>query len=167
VSSRFASVLFLAAALATNPARAALGEMLGDLQKRFGRPDPQLNQHAAKNVAHWSIETMQSERLVYTVTFNPKGRSIAEGLKPVRRAVLTDEFAEQFVQSQLAVHGNTAAMRQPKSGEKFTFAKQEFTCGANEVIWVDEASDFMIVWVRDPKGHVLAVRAEMLATPAP
>ena len=167
MSRRLVCLFLLAAAASAGPARAALGETLGDLQKRFGRPDPQLNQHAPKNVAHWSIETMQSERLIYTVTFNAKGRSIAEGLKPVRRAVLTDEFAEQFVQSQLAIHGNTAALRQPKPGEKFTFAKQEFTCAANEAIWVDEASDFMIVWVRGPKGHVLAVRAEMLAAPAP
>lgn len=158
--------LFLALALAGGPVRAALGETLGDLQKRFGRPDPQLNARTAKNVAHWSIETMQSERLVYTVTFNARGRSIAEGLKPVRRAVLTDELAERFVQSQLAIHRSAATPRQPQPGEKFTFAKQEFTCAANERIWVDEAGDFMIVWVRGPKGHVLAVRAEMLAPPA-
>ncbi len=165
--SRLLATLFLAAAVSTSPARAALGETLGDLQKRFGRPDPQLNQHAPKNVAHWSIETMQSERLIYTVTFNPKGRSIAEGLKPVRRAILTDDLAQQFVDTQLALHAKAATTRQPQPGEKFTFAKQEFTCAANEAVWVDEASDFMIVWVRDPKGHVLAVRAEMLATPAP
>ncbi|MFZ5496993.1 MAG: hypothetical protein ACOZE5_16870 [Verrucomicrobiota bacterium] len=157
--------LLLLAGLVAAPARAALGETLAEIQRRFGRPDPMLQQPSQKNVTVWAIETMQSERLIYTVTFGAKGHSIAEGLKPVRRAVLTGDFAQQFVDSQLAIHAG-ATPRIPQPGEKYTFGGQEFTCGANEAVWVDEARDFLIVWLKGAKGHVLAVRAEMLR-PAP
>ncbi|RXK53668.1 hypothetical protein ESB00_18445 [Oleiharenicola lentus] len=147
--------------------RAALGETLADLRKRFGPPEP-LQPHAAKNVSHWSIETEQSERLIYTVTFNAKGFSIAEGLKPVGRAVLAEALAQSFVDSQFALHRNATSTRTPKPGEKYRFAGQDFVCAPNEAVWVDETHDFMIVWAKDPKGKglVMAVRAEMLA-PAP
>lgn len=155
--------LLLAAGLTGLPARGALGETQAEIQRRFGRPDPWLQQGSQKNVVLWAIETPQSERLVYTVTFNPKGRSMAEGLKPVRRALLTEQFAQQFVDSQLAAQPG-ATPRRPQPGEKYTFAGQEFVCAANEAVWVDEAGDLLIVWVKDPKGkgHVLAVRSEML-----
>lgn len=147
-------------------AQAALGETLADLRKRFGPPEPQPHQ-VQKNVVHWSIETEQSERLIYTVTFNAKGQSMAEGLKPVGRAVLAEPLAQSFVDSQFAMHRGAASTRTPKPGEKYRFAGQEFTCAANEAVWVDETHDFMIVWAKDPKGKglVLAVRAEMLAAP--
>jgi hypothetical protein len=151
--------------LAVSPvARAALGETEGEIARRFGRPDPLLQQGSQKNVTLWAIETPQSERLAYTVTFNAKGRSMGEGLKPVRRAVLTNDYAQSFVDSQLAMHPTATpeSTRQPKPGEKYTFASQEFACGADEKVWVDITHDFLIVWVQGPKGHVLAVRAEML-----
>jgi hypothetical protein len=151
--------------LAVGPAaRAALGESESEIHRRFGRPDPLLQQGQQKNVTLWSIETPQSERLVYTVTFNAKGRSMGEGLKPVRRAVLTSDYAQGFVDSQLAMHPQATpeTTRQPKPGEKYTFAGQEFACGADEKVWVDTTHDFLIVWLQGPKGHVLAVRAEML-----
>ncbi len=157
------SCLLLAAAPA---AHAALGETLADLRKRFGPPDPQ-QPYAPKNVAHWSIETEQSERLIYTVTFNAKGLSIAEGLKPMGRAVLVDPLAQSFVDSQFAMHRDAASTRTPKPGEKYRFAGQEFVCAPNEAVWVDETHDFMIIWAKDPKGKglVMAVRAEMLTAP--
>lgn len=168
VTNRLLS-LFACLLLSAVASRAALGEAQAEIQKRFGRPDPWLQQGSQKNVVIWAIETPQSERLIYTVTFNAKGHSIAEGLKPVRRAVLTDALAQQFVDNQLAVHPDADAPRTPKPGEKYTFAGQEFVCAANEAVWVDEAHDFLVVWVKDPKGkgHVLAVRAEMLRAAVP
>lgn len=160
-------ILVVCLLLSAASGHAALGETLADLRKRFGPPEP-LQPYAQKNVVNWSIETEQSERLIYTVTFNAKGFSIAEGLKPFGRAVLIDPIAQSFVDSQFAMHRDAASTRTPKPGEKYRFAGQEFVCAANEAVWVDETHDFMIVWAKDPKGKglVLAVRAEMLA-PAP
>lgn len=158
--------LLLACLLTACPpaARAALGETQAEIQRRFGRPDPWLQHGLQKNVMIWAIETPQSERLVYTVTFNAKGHSMAEGLKPVGRAMLTDNYAQSFVDNQLAMHPEAKDTPRLKPGDKFTFGGQAFTCGANEAVWVDEKADFMIVWSQGPKGHVLAVRREMLAT---
>lgn len=147
------------AALAALPARAALGESLSDLTKRFGRPEQQVQRQ--KNVEIWSIETPQSERLIYTVTFNAQGRSIAEGLKPYRQAVLMEAFVRSFVEQQLAMHPDHATTRTPKPGEKYVFAGQEFTCAAHEAVWVDNANDFLVVWARGNAPMVMAVRAEM------
>jgi hypothetical protein len=160
--SRRLPILLACLLLSAVSARAALGETLADLRKRFGPPDPQ-QPYAPKNVAHWSIETEQSERLIYTVTFNAKGFSIAEGLKPMGRAVLVEPIAQSFVDSQFALHREANTTRQPKPGEKYRFAGQEFVCAANEAVWVDETNDFMIVWVKGKQALVMAVRAEMLA----
>ncbi len=149
--------------LSAAASRAALGETQAELQKRFGRPDPLLQQASQKNVTVWSIETDQSERLIYTVTFNAKGLSIAEGLKPVGRAVLHDLIVQSFVDSQLAMHRDTTGTRMPKPGEKYRFAGQEFVCAANESVWVDETNDFMILWAKGKQSLAMAVRAEMLA----
>lgn len=164
VKSRLSIVLTCLLLAASPSARAALGETEGEIARRFGRPDPLLQQGSQKHVTLWAIETPQSERLIYTVTFNPKGRSMGEGLKPVRRAVLTDDYAQSFVDSQLAMHPTATpeSTREPKPGEKYIFAGQEFACGADEKVWVDETNDFLVVWLQGPKGHVLAVRAEML-----
>ncbi len=168
VKSRFLTLLTCLLLAAAPAAHAALGETLSDLQKRFGRPDPMLQNSAQKNVTVWAIETAQSERLIYTVTFNAKGFSIAEGLKPAGRAILVDPIAQSFVDSQFALHRDAVSTRMPKPGEKYQFAGQEFVCAANEAVWVDETHDFMVIWLKDPKGKglVMAVRAEMLA-PAP
>jgi hypothetical protein len=162
--SRRLQILLACLLLSVASARAALGETLADLRKRFGPPDPQLA-HPQKNVAHWSIETDQSERLIYTVTFNAKGLSIAEGLKPVGRAVLLEPMAQSFVDSQFALHQGAATTRTPKPGEKYRFAGQEFVCAANEAVWVDETHDFMVIWLKGKQALVMAVRAEMLAPP--
>ncbi len=164
--SRRLPILFACLLSSAVAGRAALGETLAELRQRFGPPEP-LQPYAQKNVSHWSIETEQSERLIYTVTFNAKGLSIAEGLKPVGRAVLVEPIAQSFVDSQFALHRGATSTRMPKPGEKYRFAGQEFVCAANEAVWVDETHDFMIVWAKDPKGKglVMAVRAEMLAAP--
>lgn len=160
---RVRSILFLFAmsALLPVPARAILGESLDSLQKRFGKQDQQIRPQ--KNVAMWSLESDDSERLVYTVTFDAKGHSMAEGLKPVKAIPLPRDAAEAFVASQLAPYHGAASTRAVKPGEKYTFAKQEFTCAANEKVFVDEVNDFMIVWVQGKPGMVMAVRAAMVA----
>lgn len=147
-------------AVGAGPAQAILGEDLGTLTKRFGRQDQQVRPQ--KNVAMWSLETEDSERLVYTVTFDAKGRSIGEGIKPVKMIPIPNDAAEAFVASQLAPYGDVE-IRRVKPGEKYTFAGQEFSCAANEVVYVDEAKDLMVVWVQGKPGMVMAVRAAMLA----
>ncbi len=164
MSTRYArSACMLASILlAVLPARlpAGLGETLDDLKKRFGPPERQ--EHPQKGTEMWFIETEMSHRLVYTVTFDPKGRSIAEGLKPVRRANLTAGHAQDFIDSQLAMHPGTGTTRAVKPGEKYTFAKQEFVCAEHEAVLVDETQDFMIIWNKSSQPLVMAVRAEML-----
>jgi hypothetical protein len=164
-SARLALLLVVAGLMAAAPARAVIGETLAEIQKRFGRPDPELQQGSKRNVVVWAIETRQDDRIAYTVTFNGQGRSIAEGLKPIRRALLTDDLAQNFVEDQLAIRASAASTRTPKPGEKYIFAQQEFTCGANEAVWVDETADLMIVWVKGRQPLVMAVRAEMLRKP--
>ena len=161
MSLRAARLLLLALPLLAVPARAGLGETLDDLKKRFGPPERQ--EHAQKNVELWFIETEMSHRLAYTVTFDARGRSIAEGLKPVRRAVMTAGHAQNFIDSQLAMHPGSATTRAVKPGEKYTFASQVFTCAEHEVVLVDVTQDFMIVWNKGSQPLVMAVRAEMLA----
>ncbi len=156
------ALLFLSLLLAVLPVRtlAGLGETLDDLKKRFGPPErPEQPQ---KNVEMWFIETELNHRLVYTVTFDAKGRSIAEGLKPVRRALLTAKHAQDFIDSQLALHPAAATTRTVKPGENYSFAKQQFTCAEHETVLVDEAQDFMIVWAKGSQPLVMAVRAGML-----
>jgi hypothetical protein len=159
---RFLTLLLLATGLAAVPARAVLGETASELQKRFGRPDPTLQQGLHRNVIIWAIETAQGERLIYTVTFNSKGLSISEGIKPGRRAILNEKLAQNFVDNQLAVRSDATTTHQPRPGEKYKFGGQEFTRAANEEVWVDEASDFLVVWVKGKEPLVMAVRAEML-----
>lgn len=160
MSLRAVRLLLLALPLLAAPARAALGESLDDLKKRFGPPERP--EHAQKNVELWFIETEMSHRLAYTVTFDARGRSIAEGLRPVRRAVMTAKHAQNFIDSQLAMHREAGSTRAVKPGEKYAFAGQVFTCAEHEVVLVDETQDFMIVWNRSSQPLVMAVRAEML-----
>ncbi len=148
--------------LAGRPLHAALGETASEIEKRFGRPDPQLQQGAHKNVVVWAIETPQSERLIYTVTFDRRGRSIAEGLKPGRRAILDEEIAKNFVANQLAVRKDDKTTRLPRPGEKYTFAGELFTRAPNEEVWVDEGNDLMVIRATGREPFVLAVRADFL-----
>lgn len=150
-------ILSLAAA---SPAWAILGENLDTLTKRFGKQDPQLRPQ--KNVAMWSLETDDSERLVYTVTFDSKGRSIAEGIKPAKTMPLPKDVAETFIASQLAAYAGAETTKSFKPGEKYRFAGEEFTCAPGEQVLVDEVNDFMVVWVQGKPGMVMAVRAAML-----
>ena len=159
MSLRAVHLLFLALPLVAAPLRAALGETLEDLKKRFGPPFRQ--EQPQKGMEMWFIETELTHRLVYTVTFNAEGRSIAEGLKPVRRAVMTAKHAQDFIDSQLAMRPDATTTRNVKPGEKYAFAGQSFTCGEHETVLLDEKNDFMIVWNKGNAPLVMAVRSEM------
>lgn len=153
-----AAVLLLGAL--PGPVYGVLGENLDSLRKRFGPPAPELQRR--KNVATWFIETEESERLMYTVTFDGAGRSVAEGLRPVGRAILKERMARKFIDSQLEPHLGAKTTRAAKPGEKYTFAGREHVCAANEAVIVDEANDFLIVAISGPLPSLLAVRSEMI-----
>lgn len=162
--SRWAALragLLLVAALATAaPAHAVLGEKLDSLRQRFGKPAPELQPR--KHVATWFIETEASERIMYTVTFGADGRSIAEGLKPVGRAVLKPQLVRDFIEEQREAFRESKTTREVKPGEQYAFAGQAFTCAAHEQVIVDEPADFLIIAIGGDTPSVMAIRAEML-----
>src|SRR5688572_12145922 len=102
----------LLASLTLMPAQARLGETMADIQKQFGTPGGQ----PRKDNAFWLFEG-DDGLLSYTVTFNAEGRSIAEGLKPVRRARFTKSNALIFIESQLMPWEGSKTMRTLKPGE--------------------------------------------------
>lgn len=142
---------------AAGPVHARLGEKMADLRSRFGKPEAQLQ----KNAFIWLIEE-NAGALVYSVTFNEQGISIAEGLKPLRQSKLTEQSAQNFIGEQLATlpAGNTA--HEVKTGESYTFAGEKFTCGTNERVVVDDTNGLLIVWTFAPNPNVLAVTRELV-----
>ena len=155
VSRSLLAVLLLGLTAAT--AQARLGETLSQLKTQFGSPESQ----SRKNVAVWFFE-IQDGRMIYTVTFNAKGLSIAEGLKPVKSALFTADIAQNFIDAQVGPYRNSKTLRTLGPGEKYTFAGQALTCGAQENVIVDEANDFLIIWTRTGLLAVMAVRREMM-----
>lgn len=147
----------LLAGLAATTGHAVLGETLDQLKAHMGKPEPQTR----KDVAVWFYE-VEDGRLVYTVTFNDKGVSIAEGLKPLKRALFTKEVAEDFIHAQLGTARGAKTARSYQPGEKYTFGGQQFSCEKDEYVTVDEANDFAIVWNRSRVPSVIAFRKEML-----
>src|SRR5882672_8263302 len=89
-------VVALVFSAATSPAHARLGDTLAKLKEHFGKPPPQ---DSKKDSVYWLFEG-EDGQLVYTVTFNAKGLSIAEGLKPLKFARLTRDTAENFINGQ-------------------------------------------------------------------
>lgn len=155
-------LLACAACAAALPAPARLGETAADLRKRFGRPESQ----PAKNVSVWLIEEAGGA-LLYTVTFDDRNRSIAEGLKPFRQARLTEQTARNFIADQLAVLADTSTARAVKPGEAYTFAGGGFVCGEGEQVLVDEQAGVLIVWAQRAPASVLAVTAEFVQRKGP
>jgi hypothetical protein len=139
---------------------ARVGEPVAKIKERFGKPEPK----PPKNMVVWLIETNNGP-LIYTVTYNAKGISIAEGLKPLKTAVLTARSANDFIQDQVALIKDPATTRIMKPGEKFEFAGQPFTCGENEFVLMNNANDLLVIWSRGTDGTVLAVCREMLQRP--
>jgi hypothetical protein len=141
-------VLLLAAA----PARAMLGDTLGDLTKHRGKPAGQ----TSKNNAVWLFEG-EDGQLLYTVTFDASGHSIAEGLKPVKNAKFGREVAVDFIKAQIEPIKNSKTLHEVKTGEKYHFAQQEFSVAGDEYVLVDEANGVLIVWNQSALPSVMAV----------
>lgn len=154
-----ALTLFLLASLLLPAAHARLGETAAQLRERFGRPEPQVRKNDASAV--WFFEG-QDGQLVYTVTFNAQGISIAEGLKPLKRAVLTQVHAENFIDGQLLAYKDSKTRRVVKPGEKYTFGGKEFLCAKSEYVVVDEPNGILVVWTHTGLVSVLAVSPEMV-----
>src|ERR1700694_1248229 len=89
-------LLLLLSGVVLTSAHARLGESLAKIKEHFGKPQPQTQ----KDAVFWLFEG-EDGQLVYTVTLNAKGVSIAEGLKPLKYARLTRETAENFINGQL------------------------------------------------------------------
>ncbi len=147
--------LLLGLTAATGLAR--VGEPVAKIKERFGKPDPK----SPKNMVIWFIETTNGA-LVYTVTYNAKGISIAEGLKPLKSAFLSAELAHNFIQDQVVLIKDSPTTRIVKPGEKYEFAGQAFVCAENEFVVLDQANDLLIIWSRGSTGTILAVSREMI-----
>lgn len=138
-------------------APARLGETAAEIRQRFGRPESQPN----KNVMVWLVEE-PAGALVYTVTFDDKGVSIAEGLKPFRQAGFAEQSVLNFIQDQLSVLRDPRTARVVKPGESYTFGGETLQCGQNEHIVVDDANNLLLVWTKRPAQSVLAATHEIL-----
>ena len=156
VRRRLALLLF-ACGLAAS-AQARLGETLAELKQRYGRPAPQIRRDDAN--ATWVFDEDDSGQLAYSVTFNAKGRSIAEGLKPIKRARFSKETALTFIESQLVPYRDSKTQRIMKHGEKYRFAGQDFTCGEQEYVVLDEPRGLMLIWSQ-AEPAVMVVSPEM------
>jgi hypothetical protein len=138
-------------------AYARLGDTDDALRKRFGRPEAQ----PAKNILVWLIEE-PAGALLYTVTFDDRGRSIAEGLKPYRNAALTEQSARNFIADQISVLAEPSTARLVKPGESYTFGGETLSCGPDEHIIVDDAHDLLVIWTKDRNASVMAATHEMM-----
>jgi hypothetical protein len=159
MNSRFCRSLvlvFAAVALGAATLSARLGESGADLRKRLGRPESQ----PSKNVLAWLIEE-PAGALLYTVTLDERGISIAEGLKPFRQATLSEQTARNFIAEQLSILTDKRTARVVKPGESYVFGGETLTCGANEHVVVDDANNLLLVWTTKP-ASVMAVRREVL-----
>ena len=152
--------LFLSAS-ATGFAR--LGETLAQLKEHFGTPpDPK----SPKGMLVWFVESIDGP-LVYTVTLNAKGVSIAEGMKPVRRGILTQKIVQDFLEDQMTLTKDSKTARVVPPGGKYEFAKQAYTCADNEWVLVDDTKGILLIWSRAGTQSLMAVTHEMMLRPAP
>ena len=147
-------IIVLLACLISVPIRATLGETVSQISKRYGKPEPQAGNK--KNAATWVVEG-EDGQMVYTATFDAKGRSIGEGMKPVRYAKFTDETVRTFIEMQLAPYRDSKTVRTAKPGEKYSFGGKVYTAGPEENVIVDDANDLLIVWTRGAVPSVMAV----------
>jgi hypothetical protein len=152
--------LVLLATAAALPASARLGDTLSDLKKRYGSPAPQ--ERSVKDSAFWLFEGDDGQ-LMYTVTFNARGQSIAEGLKPLRRARFGRSVAMNFIDGELAPIADSKTTRVLKPGEQYHFAGRTFACGAKEYVVVDEPQGVLIIWTQEGVPSVLVLAPEMMA----
>jgi len=152
----------LTIALATfvlTPAQARLGDTLEQLKAHYGKPEQQAQPR--KDTAVWLFE-VDDGQLIYNVTFDAKGRSIAEGLRPLKRAIFTKDIAQDFIQGQIAPFRDSKSLHTYRTGEKYQFGGQSFTCGEGEIAVVDDANGVLIVWVQKGVPSVMAVTHAMV-----
>jgi len=154
------SLLFTALVFSTAaaPAFARVGDPLARISERFGRSP---ERGSPKNMAVWFIESIDGA-LAYTVTVNAKGVSIAEGIKPIKRAILTTKIAQDFLQEQMSVYPDSKTARVVAPGEKYVFAQQSFVCAESEWVLLDEPNGLLLIWTRAGIPSVMAVSREML-----
>ena len=144
--------------VAATPAHARLGETLDKIKERFGKPQPQTR----KDAYVWTFEATEGGLLIYTVTFDPKGRSVAEGIKPFKNAVFSAEVAQNFINYQLETNKDSKTLRIIKPGEKYRYGNKDFVCAEHEYVVVDELNGVLLVWNRDGIPSVIVVRPEMV-----
>ena len=152
-------ILILLAGLWIVPAQARLGETRSDLEKRYGKAEPQPKNN--KSSATWFIEG-EDGLLIYTVTFDAKGRSIGEGMKPVRYAKFSQATVKEFISMQLSLYSDSQTVRTVKPGEKYSFHGKNYTAGTVETVIVDDPNDLLIVWTQGAMPSVMAVRSLLM-----
>ncbi len=145
-------------AAATSSGFARIGDPVAKFTERFGKGP---ERESPRGMAIWFIESIDGP-LVYTVTLNAKGVSIAEGIKPLKRAVLTDKIAQDFLDEQMTLLKDSKTARVVKPGEKYEFAKQAFVCAGGEYVVLDEAQGLLLVWVQTGIPSVMALTREVL-----
>jgi hypothetical protein len=148
--------ILLLAALAPVPALARVGEPVSEIRKRYGKPQG----HPDGRTMFWMFEN-DFGAMHYTVTANDKGLSMAEGLKPYRRTRFTTQDAETFIGMQFAGHPE-ANRRTIPPGQAYRFGGQDFVCGAEEHVVVDETAGILLIWTKSDPASVLAVSPEMV-----
>ena len=141
------------------PVHATLGETLSEIAKRYGKPEPQAKNN--KSSATWFIEG-EDGLLIYTVTFDAKGKSAGEGMKPVRYAKFSQATVQTFIAMQLAPYRDSQTIRNAKPGEKYSFGGKLYTVAQEEKVVVDEANDLLIVWTQGALPSVMALRSVMM-----
>lgn len=151
---RFLSLLLLAGLLSA-PLQARLGETMADIRQRYDKPAAQTRDNAT-----WLFEG-EDGQLLYTVTFNAKGQSIAEGFKPLKRARFSKETAMDFIEAQLVPYRNSKTLRIVAAGGKYRFAGQDFTCAQQEYVVLDEPRGLLLIWSQIVDPAVMVVAPEM------
>lgn len=141
-----------------SPGLARIGDPVAKFTERFGKGP---ERESPKGMAVWFIESIDGP-LVYTVTLNAQGVSIAEGIKPLKRAILTAKIAQDFMAEQMTLLKDSKTARVVKPGEKYEFASQPFVCAEGEYVVLDEARGLLLVWVRNGIPSVMAVTPEVL-----
>lgn len=156
-TTRHLLFLLLAAGLVPT-SYAVLGESAAKIRERFGKPMPQVHNDPTSQV--WLFEG-EDGQLVYSVTLDAKGISIAEGLKPLKLAKFPRATVQDFIDGQLAPYRGSKTVLTPKAGEKYTFGGKVFVCGDHESIVVDDPNRILIIWSTGGAPSVIAVRPEL------
>jgi hypothetical protein len=152
-------VALLLAAAGALPAAARLGDTLSDLKKQFGPPEVQMEKR--KDNAYWLFEGDDGQ-LMYSVTFNAKGLSIAEGLKPLKLARFNKTRVMEFIDAQIALIRESPTLHVVKPGELYNFAGRQYVGGVTEYVVVDDAHGVLIVWQQSGVPSVLVISPEMM-----